>query len=139
MTKTIDYFIGKLPKDIQQEIFQFIIPHSNAISFYKYTTYCHNYSVSNKYDVAFLNNSKTPIKNKNNEYLCRIVKKNGKHRYYVTNERETRYCWNCDSATQQCKSRLCEGDYEYNYDFTNKYAGKNIEKALLELLLTEKN
>ena len=124
----------------------------------KYST--ENYG--KKYEVAFLNNKQ--IGNKNfSRYLSRIYKKNGKHRYYITSIKSvcgscrknfrdcsckckcilTTYCdnyYSYDICRKNCKCReknsyicnLCESDEEDI--FYSEYIGKDIDKALIELL-----
>jgi len=80
--------------------------------------------------VALVNNK--VIKNKKGEYLSRIAKKNGKHRYYLTNEIENSYCIECgeESKRRCCKNRNMQHDIYYK----NKYLGKSRENALIEVL-----
>jgi len=116
-------FMKKLPKEIGNEIFSFIIPSSSNIEFRSYRKYFNGQnSYSEKYETAFIGDK--IVENSNGLYLTRIFKKNGKHRYYISNldidvlhiERDDRY-------------------YPiYYYDYSSKYVGKDIDKALLFLL-----
>ena len=77
---------------------------------------------SNKYDIGILHQNK--IQNKNNFYLTRIAKKNGKHRYYITKQI-------IDTIEVE------HGDRPYNiyyYDYYSIYIGKNLSDGLFKLL-----
>ena len=108
----------------------FIISDSSSIDFRKYSVYSCNDVYSPKYDVAFLDDA--PIKNDKGFYLSRICKKNGKHRYYITQEHEIYTCNGC--GKEGCCSRYCRGGLDYNYYYVSKYVGKNIDSALTDLL-----
>jgi hypothetical protein len=133
MSKSLDFYIGKLPPYIGNEIFKFIIPEKENIVFlnYYFGGYDSNYNY-NKYDVGFINNKK--IK-KNGLFLSRIKKKNGKHRYYLTIESFTSECDSC--GEKNCRSDYC-GRLIYMYNFQSKYVGKNLDIALLELYCNSK-
>jgi hypothetical protein len=117
----------------------------------------------NKYEVAFLNNEQV-VNKKFNKYLSRIYKKNGKHRYYITyiksvcgsclkNFRDcscrctcvlTTYCDNYYEYYKCRKNCNCreKNDYICNFCevgeadiFYSEFIGKDIDKALVELLL----
>jgi bifunctional N-acetylglucosamine-1-phosphate-uridyltransferase/glucosamine-1-phosphate-acetyltransferase GlmU-like protein len=65
------------------------------------------------------------VKNNKGMFLSRISKKNNKHRYYITEEvidvMEVEYN---DSVINM-----------YHYEYNSKYVGKNIDEALIKLLL----
>jgi len=129
MSKSLNDCIKELPPYIGKEIFKFIIPDSKYTEYYKkYSVYYENYSI--KYYVAFFNDKQ--IKNNNGHYLSRILKKNGKHRYYRTIESSTYFCDGC--GRERCCSQYCRGGLTYEYSYKSKYIGKDINKALLELL-----
>ena len=122
--------IGNLPVYIGKEIFKFVIPESNKLVFRKYCVHSNNYAYNPKCEVAFVDNKL--VKNKKGLYLSRIWKKNGKHRYYVTNEIEEYTCDGCGKSG--CCSQFCRGGLDYTYYYDSKYVGKNIDVALIQLL-----
>jgi hypothetical protein len=132
MNKTLDYYISRLPPFIGQEIFTYIIPDSKNIIFNHYYNF-YSDTYSERYTFAFINSN--VIKNQKRIYLCRINKKNGKHRYYLTQECEVCICQGCGET--KCRSPFCRGGFDKDYYFKSKYIGKNIEKALFELTFTE--
>ena len=137
MDKSLDFYIKNLPNDICKEIFSFIIPISSNIIFYSYDKYLKNitnyidgiplsyytgYEYGRKYEIAYLNNN--IIQNKNRLYLSRIFKKNGKHRYYITEE-----ILDCMDVED---SDYIERQVLY-YRYESKYIGKDIDFSLLLL------
>jgi len=129
MSLSFNHYIWRLPPYIGKEIFSFLIPDSSAITFRE----CYNNRVDNysdKYEIAFMGDKM--IQNAKGKYLSRIGKKNGKHRYYFTEEREERICDGCGSS--RCRSEYCGRD-ETTYYLISKYAGKNIDACLLSLLV----
>uniref|UniRef100_A0A6C0DQR4 Uncharacterized protein n=1 Tax=viral metagenome TaxID=1070528 RepID=A0A6C0DQR4_9ZZZZ len=123
MTKTLDYYIAKLPMDVGKEIFSFLIPDKDTIQFYNYSSNSYsNSSYSSKYEKALIGDE--VVKNKEGLYLSRIWKKNGKHRYYVT---ETIV----DTIHVEYNDSMCAMHY---YDYFSTYVGKDLDKALIELL-----
>jgi hypothetical protein len=121
--KTLDDFLRRLPVELGREIFSFLIPDPNNLRFCNKRTrsgaYC---SHSEKYENAFI--GKDLLKNKDGLYLSRINKKNGKHRYYITEEM-------VDVIHVEHNDELRP---LYMYDYYSKYVGKKIEKALVLLL-----
>ena len=111
--------INQLPDEMQSEIKSFIIPNQENIIF-KYNVKSINSSYSFEYKHGIKNNEL--IENKDGEFLSRIEKKNGKHRYYITKEIEEKIFGDED-----------EDEYEIYYKYESKYVGKNIEYALLHL------
>jgi hypothetical protein len=162
----LDNHIKKLPSDIRNEIFSYIIPYSYNIIFKESIIYKYNRKIiSKKYEVAALknfnefkfnnyyyeihnNNDDSELKNdddsdsefKNDDdvydefnnnglYLFRIPKKNGKHRYYITE-----IVW-YDIEDEDTDYRpITYSDCKY----ISKYVGKNIDYALL-ILMTDPN
>jgi len=149
MDNLLNNYIKNLPTDITKEIFYFIIPSSLHITFKRNNRknimnnrnndhnipshyYC-DINISDKYEVALLEDSVDYYEdgyiNPNKLYLFRIPKKNGKHRYYIT---------------EMIWYRLVEEDsdnrpvYRSDYKYISKYVGKNIDYALL-LLMTDKD
>ena len=105
-------FVDRLPSDIQYEIKRWLIPDIQNIIFYN-DTFIHSYNI---YYVALFNQN--IIQNKNEFFLTRISKKNGKHRYYIT------------------KQILIETEYNIvYYDYYSIYVGKDLINALFKLLL----
>jgi hypothetical protein len=99
------------------------------MEFRKYTYYSNNSAFNPKYDVVFLYDK--PIQNENGSYLSRIWKKNGKHRYYITNEYEIHTCRGC--GKEGCHSAYCRGGLDYYYYYKSNYVGRDIELALNKL------
>ena len=112
-----------LPREIKREITTFLIPPSNNIIFNTITSNSYVSSYSSRYEKAFIGNK--TVKNNKGMFLSRISKKNNKHRYYITKEvidvMEVEYN---DSVINM-----------YHYEYNSKYVGKNIDEALIELLL----
>jgi hypothetical protein len=132
MKKSLDYYIGRLPKYIGKEIFKFVIPDANTISFREdyNPNGADNYGY--KYKVAFVGDKL--LKNDCGKYLSRIMKKNGKHRYYITEEYEISLCNGCGSP--KCRSDYCGSDITDNY-VRSKYISKDIDISLLTLLFNK--
>ena len=129
--------IQNLPMEMIYEIFSFLIPDPEKIEFRKERPSCwiSSYSSYNpKYDVAFFNNRRVNSEPEaeyyeNNYYLSRIMKKNGKHRYYITKEE-------LDCIQVEYNDR--EVDI-FNYDYISKYIGKNLFIALLHVVFYSKS
>ena len=123
--------IKDLPVELSREIFSYLIPDPDKIEFHKERP-CSSYnSYSLKYDVAFYQNIK--IMNGfgfeiDKYYLCRITKKNGKHRYYITKEE-------VDVIQVEYNDR--EVDI-FHYDYISKYIGKNLTRALFEVIYLQR-
>lgn len=101
MENTLD--IQKLPEDIRRVIFSFVISDSLDIKFRIHQINIYNEEYSRKYQVAFIDNNY--VKNKNGQYLSRISKVNGKHRYYLSSEYQTTFCQGCGKSG--CVSSYC--------------------------------
>ena len=120
--KPLAYYMKKLPLILEKYIISFLIPSSNEIIFVDHIKKNRDY-YSLKYQKAFINDY--IIMNKDGYYLTRIQKKNNKHRYYLSIQLS-------DTV-----------EFEYNdreiilerFDYASKYAGKNIDIALLKLFL----
>jgi len=116
--------IKGLPDEMTREIFSFLIPDPNKIVF-RNERPCSSYnSYSLKYEVAFFQNIKI-VDSTDKFYLCRIAKKNGKHRYYITKE--------LVDVIQIEDYNGREIDIFY-YDYVSKYIGKNLTRALFEVI-----
>jgi hypothetical protein len=105
-----------------EEICSYLIPDIKQIEFRKENPHSSYSSYIPKYDVAFFQNKKI-MDNVNNYYLCRIPKKNGKHRYYLTREEVEYYDKEMDIL-------------EYNY--ISKFIGKNLLKAVISVVYKNK-
>lgn len=129
--------IAKLPQCIGKEIFRFLIPNPNTIEFrhcrdLMYDFDYHYYGM--KYEQAMFIDSSRLVANNIGIYLSRIPQKNGKSRYYLTNEITHYYCSSC--GEDNCSSRGCRGilsDKQVTYE--SVCVGKDIENALYELFL----
>ena len=127
----MERFIKGLPPYIGKEIFTFLIPDSRNINFRKYAKYGFYGCYSPKYEAVFFKDQL--IKNKKGTYLSMINKKNGKHRYYLTDENETFYCDCC--GEEGCCSKYCRGRVDYYHSFSSRFVGRDIDKALIELMI----
>ena len=132
MERTLDYYIKRLPPFIGKEIFKYILKDADSIIFAekirpqyyrKYDTFSLKYEVAYRFDKV--------VENLAGIYLCRISKKNGKHRYYLSRESEYQYCHGC--GEESCNSYDCRGGWFYECTYKSKYVGKDIKRALLEL------
>lgn len=120
----MESYLQNLPPYIGQEIFKFLIPESSRIEFRRHKDRKHQIDTySHKYTIAHINEQ--IITNNRGLYLSRIYKKNGKHRYYIT-----------ENMIDEIEVE--RGDQTVNiycYDYHSKYVGKNIDYALFALLL----
>jgi len=108
--KSFDDYIRELPAFIGKEIFKFILPNLKFIEFKKGpelkfifsedvnypSRYCQ------RYEVAFFNGEQI-VNKKYYEYLSRISKKNGKHRYYITIVKQIHGKCKLDRCVCRCK------------------------------------
>jgi hypothetical protein len=152
----LERFMKRLPPYIGKEIFKFLIPDPNTIRFFncektrQQQQYDSAYNL--KYEKAFRDivvccgvsccfskscNDKlkiiVPVENQKGVFLSRIPKKNGKHRYYLTNQIETHYCQGC--GMEGCRSEYCRGGWETDTIYKSVYVGKDMENALYELMM----
>ena len=116
-------FTIDISTDIGREILSFLIPESNTVIFHKHSPNTFNDAYSSKYERAHVNNKL--VKNQKGLYLSRISKKNGKYRYYITKVI-------IDANEMEYNERLIN---VYYHEYISKYVGKNLEIALLLLLL----
>jgi hypothetical protein len=126
---SLETFMSKLPAEIGREIFQFllppstIIPDSNKIEYHeKGPTIDHAYN--SRYEIAVINNER--IENGEGEFLSRISKHNGKHRYYITESNEVL------TNEQELRDNYRAGP-EYVTYYKSKYVGRSIDLAILAL------
>ena len=131
-------FLMKLPEELKREIFKFLNPDIDArkikFDFYScpnFTNYDHRYKVA--YNNVTNNILSTGVNFKVTFFLSRIEKKNGKHRYYLTEEYLTKSCDSCGDET--CKSYYC-GKLIDDYWYQSKYIGKCLEYALYQFYET---
>lgn len=127
--------IKDLPTEMSREIFSYLIPDPDEIEFRKEKPRSNYSSYSPKYEAAFYRNVKIMtvvgeiIENLDMEdhehyYLSRILKNNGKHRYYITKEV-------IDCIQVEYGDR--EVDVFY-YDYISKYVGKDLPRALMQVM-----
>lgn len=121
-TLSINDYMKRIPTEMGNEILSYLIPEISDIIFCREYPKSNYNSYSSKYEVAYIGNHK--IQNDQDEYLSRIWKKNGKHRYYITKEI-------VDTIETEYNDR-CVNIYYYEY-FSN-YVGKNIMYAIIRLL-----
>jgi hypothetical protein len=115
--------INNLPLDILKEIKTFLIPPSNRIIFTTMSSNSYVSSYSSRYEKAFIGNKM--VQNDKGMFLSRICEKNNKHRYYVTTEI-------IDTIEVDYNDSVIDMDY---YEYKSKFVGKNIDDALLHLIL----
>ena len=115
--------MNSLPVDITKEITTFLIPVSNNIIFHTISSNSYVSSYSSRYEKAFIGNK--IVKNEKGMFLSRISKKNEKHRYYVTEEI-------VDTIEVEYNDMVID---RYYYEYKSKYVGKNIDEALIKLVL----
>jgi hypothetical protein len=119
----MDQYMKRIPTDVGNEIFNFLIPDIDQITFRKVCPRSSYAAYSDKYETAFINNQKITDPTEN-IYLSRIPKPNGKHRYYITKEL-------VDSIEIEHNDRCIE---IYHYEYVSTYVGKDIRRALLQLI-----
>ena len=123
---TLDDYIRQLPPYIGNEIFKFIIPDSRLIEYViEYDDNC--------VQTALINDK--PIKNTNGQFLSRY-EKNSHHRYYLKTKTIRCFCDGC--GREDCHSRGCRGGHSYEKNYTSRFVGKHVDKALLELVLANR-
>ena len=115
--------MNSLPIEITREITTFLIPASNNIYFSTISSNSYVSNYSSRYEKAFIDNK--IVKNEKGMFLSRISKKNKKHRYYITKEI-------IDTIEVEYNDRLINQHY---YEYKSKYVGKNIDDALIALIL----
>jgi len=109
-----------LPTCISKEIFSYLLPNNDDITFIKYNPRRNNDFYNPKYEKALL---KGELCEHNGYYLSRIPKKNNKHRYYITYVME-------DVLETEYNDRSYNF---YMYEYRSVYVGKDLEKAILTL------
>jgi hypothetical protein len=113
-----------MPKEIGNTIFEFLIPNPQDIEFVVFkNNYYSNRTYNPQYEQAYLGDSL--VKNKHGFYLSRIQKKNGKDRYYLSQEL-------IDEIDVEYHG---SGQTIYHYDYVSTFIGKNLSHALIRLLL----
>ena len=96
---------------------------------YNYTS---RYSFMHTYDTRF--NRDTLVNKRifrafHIQYLLgKITKKNGKHRYYIIEEKDVSGCAGCGSRS--CFGDYCRDHYEYNYEYKSLFVGLDLTIAL---------
>jgi hypothetical protein len=126
MSQSLDFYMSKLPPYIGNEIFKFIIPEKENITFsFYYVELNSNYNF--KYDIGTVRNYRV---SNNGLFLSRIKKKNEHHRYYLTKESFTSECDSC--GEKNCRSDYC-GRLIDTYYYQSTYVGKDLDFALLQL------
>lgn len=124
MDRIINTFIN-LPEYIVKEICRFLIPDSSTIRFCVYKKTKPNCYYNLKYERAFIGGN--IVKNNKGLFLSRIVKKNGKYRYYITEEF-------IDCIHVEHNDRIYP---QYMYEYSSTYVGKDINDALVRLFVIQ--
>jgi hypothetical protein len=114
---------NNLPIEIKKEITTFLIPESNNIIFNTISSNSYLSNYSSRYEKAFIGNK--IVQNNKGMFLSRISKKNNKHRYYITK-------LIIDTIESEYNDSVININY---YEYNSKYVGKNIDEALIKLLL----
>jgi len=113
-----------IPTEIGNAILEFLIPKPEDIEF---VVFKNNYNSTGrynpKYEQAYIGDSL--VKNKHGFYLSRIHKKNGKDRYYLSQE----LIDEIDVDYYGSSQTIC------HYDYVSTFIGKNLNHALIRLLL----
>jgi hypothetical protein len=121
MKKSLNEQLENLPPFLGREIFQFLLPQSSEIYF------CvpprHNGNYSKKYETAYYEKSYKKVVNNKGYNLSRIVKKNGKIRYYAT----SRYA----EEEHSCDEFQCA---MYYYEYESYFIGKDWDTAMLKFI-----
>lgn len=132
-------FLSKLPEELKREIFKFLNPDIDTrkikfdfFSCPNFTNYDHRYKVA--YNNVINGVLSSIVKNKVTIFLSRIEKKNGKHRYYLTEEFYSFTCQGC--GREGCSSQYCRGDLQDEYWYKSKYIGKCLEYSLYQFYQT---
>jgi len=140
MSKTFEQHLAELPTNIGLHIFEYVDLTKDRIHFDEFDPEvfyrnCQETNYHRAYQVAFLENGERFSKNKGRDLylLQRIVKKNGKHRYYITKETRESMCNGCGSYT--CTSHYCRGSFTDEYYYSAQYVGKNLDIALFKFNL----
>ena len=118
-----DTLIKSLPSYIGREIFSYLLPKKEDVTFIKNDFRRNNDYYHPRYEKALLNGY---LFENNGYYLSRIPKKNGHHRYYISHKME-------DVLETEYNDR----SYNiYMYEYRSVYIGKNLENAILTLYYT---
>ena len=120
----MDAAIQRLPRELGQEIFSYLLPDTKNIVFMKPVKRCFHDYCNHRYEHAYINEES--CENPQGYYLSRIPKKNGKHRYYITKEIE-------DVMEVESNERFYN---MFMYDYESKYVGKDLVKAIIALFYT---
>ena len=118
--QTLNQQLENLPPFIGREIFQFLLPQSSEIYFCVPPRHYGNYS--KKYETAYYKNTCQKVVNNKGYSLSRIVKKNGKFRYYAT----SRYAEEVPCDEFRCAS--------YYYEYESYFIGKEWENAMVKFI-----
>jgi hypothetical protein len=122
----------RIPLEIVKEIFGFVYPDKNKIVFHDHYPNFRDPNYSWKYQLACINNN---VLFQEDRLLSRILKKNGKHRYYITTRIEERihnYCTGKYFKIQHGGYYDDENNRDIINIYTSKYSGKDLDMALLE-------
>ena len=126
VTRMKDTLMKALPNCISKEIFSYLLPNKEYITFIKYKPGRNLDYYSERYEKALLNGK---LCENNGFYLSRIPKKNNKHRYYITYVME-------DVMETEYNDRSYNS---YMYEYRSSYIGKELEKAILTLYYMPKD
>ena len=75
----MDAFIQRLPRELGQEIFGYLLPKIQDVTFVKPMKRCFHDYCNHQYENAYIKDES--CENSAGYYLSRIPKKNGKNRY----------------------------------------------------------
>jgi hypothetical protein len=137
MSQSVNQIISQLPLFIRYIILTYVSACVDDFHFDDYRPNCSVHNYGSQYQIAFDKHGarieKTQLENSHWSpiyLLSRLPKKNNKYRYYITLEKYTQQCGCCGSY--ECHSLFCRGGFTYEYEYSSKYVGKNLELALIE-------
>lgn len=126
----------KLPQYLGTEIFKYLIDNLSYGFYFTELKIPHyvetNYS--KKYEMAQFNNNERFFCI-NGYILSRIKKKNGKHRYYLSEETRTYTCNGCGYTN--CRNNHCRGSFDLEIKYKSKYISKSLNDVILQLYCYE--
>ena len=136
MITNLQKFVDNLPPYVDSNVYSYIIPECYRDT--KTIHFTNKYGIikskiggyNMRYDTAY-DKDGYKIRNKKGQFLSRITKKNGKHRYYITTETFIP----TENTLSMEPNEWFEIDAYHEYD--SKYVGKKIEKAMLCLFCSD--
>jgi hypothetical protein len=128
-----EQFVAKNPPQSSDE--EFVYTEEEGCHLYRFTNDCSiipsldciNSNYSKKYEIV-LSAYGIPIQTYGGQYISRLKKDNGKHRYYLTN------------VTSELETDdICYTQSKMFYVFKSQYVGKNLEDVLKQFVYVPQN